>query len=635
MTRPILRPLLSLAAALALTAPAAAEAPQDSFGNPADLPGSYVPSVPEREQAPQPLNAQETQAREAERAESGETAPLPQEDAAASASLFAGGKLIQPSGLSVGLASSADPRATEVGMQILREGGSASDAAMAMMLALTVVEPQSSGIGGGGFLVHASGTDGAITTIDGRETAPVAAQSDRFLGPDGQPLPFVQAFQGGKSVGVPGNIRLMSLVHEKWGKLPWADLFMPAIQLAEGGFDVNETLEGRLKDIAPLWDRFPEAKDIYWKNGAPAKVGDTITNPKLAATFERMAELGPDAFYSGQTAQEIINAVRTTAVNPSDMTQDDLNAYQAIERDAVCMPYRTYRICGMGPPSSGATTVLQILGMLENFDLPQLGSGSPESWHLIGEAMQLAYADRAAYLGDPGFVYVPVDGLLNKDYLKNRAALIKPDSALGTYEAGTPPEAEPRTEAPSSEVPGTTNFVAVDKDGNVVTMTSTIEGPFGSQLMAAGFFLNNELTDFTFAPMKDGKPVANAVKGGKRPVSSMSPTIVFDSQGRPVLALGSAGGKRIIMHVAKTLIGYLDWGYPLEEAIALPNIFFGGDGLIVEQGTPLAALAPEIEAFGQPVVVGDLLSKVNAARWTEEGWEGAADPRSEGTAQAE
>lgn len=647
MTRPILTPLISLACALAMTAPIAAQNQQaESFGNAQDLPGTYVPSTPARSgtvDASQPRQLADPEAVTAERGaqppadfqDGAEQADTGAAESAPQLSLFSGGALIQPSGLKHGLASSADPRATEAGMQILREGGSASDAAMAMMLALTVVEPQSSGIGGGGFLLHASGTDGTITTIDGRETAPLAARAERFLGPDGQPLPFVEAFQGGRSVGVPGNMRLMAMVHAKWGKLPWADLFEPAIQLAAGGFDVDQSLETRLQQIAPLWDRFPDAKAIYWKDGAPAKKGDLITNPKLAETFDRLAELGANAFYSGQTASEILSTVRGTAVNPGDMTQNDLTAYAAKERPAVCMPYRTYNICGMGPPSSGGATVLQILGMLENFDMAELGSGNPASWHLIGEAMQLAYADRAAYLGDPSFVYVPMEGLLDKTYLAQRAALIQTDSALGTYEAGTPPQAEPRTPAPSSEVPGTTNFVAVDKAGNVVTMTSTVEGAFGSQLMAGGFFLNNELTDFTFVPEKDGLPVANAVQAGKRPLSSMSPTIVYDSQGRPVLALGSAGGKRIIMHVVKTLIGYLDWSYPLQEAIALPNIFFGGDGLIVEKDTPLVDLAPQIEALGQPVVIGELPSKVNAARWTEDGWQGAADPRSEGTTEAE
>ncbi|WP_420606934.1 gamma-glutamyltransferase [Novosphingopyxis sp.] len=643
MTRPISISLTSLACALALSAPVAVrDAHAQSFDDAQTVPGTYVPSVPAREgtmddaRAPQPQQVDEAEQESEGNPPRSDKAAQPDGDSAqADGDLFSGGTLIQPSGLKVGLASSADPRATEVGMQILREGGSAADAAMAMMVALTVVEPQSSGIGGGGFLLHASGTDGTVTTVDGRETAPITAQPGRFLGPDGQPLPFVQAFQGGKSVGVPGNIRLMAMVHDKWGKLPWADLFQPAIQLAEGGYDVDKTMAERLRQIAPLWDRFPDAKAVYWKNGAPAKLGDTITNPKLAETFERLAELGPDAFYSGQTATEIVNAVHTTPVNAGDLTQEDLTAYAAEERPAVCMPYREYKICGMGPPSSGATSVLQILGMLEHFDLAALGSGDPQSWHLIGEAMRLAYADREAYLGDPSFVYVPVEGLLNKDYLTSRAALIKSETSLGTYEPGTPPDAEPRTPAPSGEVAGTSHFVAVDKDGNVVSMTSTIEGPFGSQLMASGFFLNNELTDFTFAPERGGEPVANAVKGGKRPLSSMSPTIVFDGQGRPVLALGSAGGKRIIMHVAKTLIGFIDWDYPIDQAIALPNIFYGGDGLIVEQDTPLAPLAPQIEAFGTPVVVGELPSKVNAALWTENGWEGAADPRSEGTAQAE
>lgn len=656
MKSPHLPSVATLALSLVLSAPAwaaPANAAQDSFGRPDDAAGTYVPSVPVREveggarhpdsqSAAQPVllslaGPDEETGQTEQRRQDGQSENDDQQAATdrSGEGLFAQGRLIQPTGLEFGLATSADPRASEVGMMILRQGGSAADAAMAMMVALTVVEPQSSGIGGGGFLLHASGSDGKIDTIDGRETAPISATSDRFLGADGKPLPFVKAFQGGKSVGVPGNIRLMALTHEKWGKLPWADLFQPAIQLAEGGFEVNKTLAGRLQQIAPLWNRFPDARAIYWKNGAPAKAGDLITNPKLAETLDRIAELGPDAFYSGQTALEMVNTVRTTAVNPGDITQEDLTAYAAQERPAVCMPYREYKVCGMGPPSSGATTVLQILGMLSHFDMAKLGSGSAESWHLIGEAMRLAYADREAYLGDPASVFVPVDGLLNADYLAKRAALISPGSSLDSYDAGIPPEAQPRTASPSSEVPGTTHFVAVDKDGNVASMTSTIEGPFGSQLMTGGFFLNNELTDFTFAPEKDGAPVANGVRPGKRPLSSMSPTIIFDGNGRPVLALGSAGGKRIIMHVAKTLIGFIDWDYPLKEAIALPNIFFGGDGLIVEAGTSLAELAPQIEALGSAVVVGEASSKVNGAVWTEDGWTGAADSRSEGTVEAQ
>jgi gamma-glutamyltranspeptidase / glutathione hydrolase len=533
-----------------------------------------------------------------------------------------------------GVTASADPRATQAGMEMLRKGGSSADAAMAMMLALTVVEPQSSGIGGGGFLLYQD-AGGTLSTINGRETAPMAATPDRFMGADGKPLPFLRAMPGGKSVGVPGNLRLMAMAHQKWGKLPWKTLFGPAIKLADKGFVVNAVMAERLGQVAPLWKQFPESQKLFWRGGKPATAGTLLKNPALAKTLRLLAKKGPDAFYTGTIAKNLVTTVTGAPVNASDMTLADMAAYKAVEQNAVCAPYRIYVVCGMAPPSSGATTVLQILGSLERFDMKALGKDNPQSWHLIAEAMQLAYADREKYLGDPAFVTVPVQGLIDHDYLASRSALINPDKSAVRYEAGTPPGAMPRTAAISGEVAGTTHFVAVDKAGNVATMTSTIEGIFGSQLVTGGFMLNNELTDFTFAPEKDGAPVANRVEGGKRPLSSMSPTMVFDQQGRPVLALGSAGGKRIIMHVTKTLIGVLDFGLPLDQAIALPNIFFAPDALQLEQGTSLAAMADRISAFGQKAVAGDVPSKVTGVQRTDSGWTGAADPRSPGTAVVE
>ena len=531
----------------------------------------------------------------------------------------------------VAVASSADPRATQAGAEILAKGGSASDAAMAMMIALTVVEPQSSGIGGGGFLVYYDGNEGALSTINGRETAPALAKPDRFMGADGKPLSFLDAFQGGKSVGVPGNIRLAAMAHEKWGKLAWADLFAPAIRLAEDGFIVNKTFESRLQLIAPLWSKFDEARSIYWVEGKPATHGMRIKNPKLAATLKAIASGGADAFYNGKIGESIVAASTKTAVAPGDMTLTDLAEYKAKQQAAVCAPYRVYVICGMAPPSSGATTVLQILGSLERFDLAAMGAQNPQSWHLLGQAMQLAYADREKYLADDNFVDVPVAGLLDPAYLAQRSAMIDPDKVRADYPAGTPPGASPRTAAISGEVTGTTHFSAVDRNGNVANMTSTIEGPFGSQLIAGGFFLNNELTDFTFAPEKNGALVANSITGGKRPLSSMAPTMVFDAEGRAVLALGSAGGKRIIMHVTKTLIGVIDFGLSLDKAIALPNIFFGSGELMVEQGTMLADMAEPLSAYGQKVNPDDLGSKVNGVQWDGAAWTGASDPRSQGT----
>ncbi len=531
---------------------------------------------------------------------------------------------------SSGIASSADPRATEAGAEILAKGGSAADAAMAMMLALTVVEPQSSGIGGGGFLVHYDADGGKISTINGRETAPAAATPQRFTDANGKPIPFLQAFPGGKSVGVPGNIRLMAEAHRKWGKLKWAEIFKPAIRLADKGFVVNQTLESRLAMIQRLWPQFETARSIYWVDGKPAKAGMRLRNPELAKTLKLIARKGPDAFYTGAIANSIVDTVTKSPVAPGDMTLTDLAAYKAIEQNAVCAPYRVYVICGMAPPSSGATTVLQILGTLERFDMRAMGKDDPKSWFLIGQAMQLAYADREKYLGDSSFVQVPVAGLIDKAYLAERSAMIDPAKARADYPAGKPPGAMPRTAAISGEVAGTTHFSAVDAKGSIANMTSTIEGPFGSQLIAGGFFLNNELTDFTFAPEKDGAPVANRVEGGKRPLSSMAPTIVFNREGKPVLALGSAGGKRIIMHVTKTLIGVLDFGLPLKEAIALPNIYFGGGALLVEEKTDLASMAQQLANFGQAVKPEDLGSKVNGLQLVDGKWTGAADPRSEG-----
>ena len=534
-----------------------------------------------------------------------------------------------------GMVSAADPRAAAAGQEILRAGGSASDAAMAMMLALTVVEPQSSGIGGGGFLVHHEARDATIATIDGREKAPASATPQQFLDAAGKPLPFIKAFPGGKSVGIPGNIALAARAHTRWGKLKWAQLFAPAIRLAEQGYQVTPALALRLDQLKSIWVDFPDAQAIYWHDGKPKKVGDMVSNPALGALLRRVARSGPKAFYTGENARAIIAATGQTTRNPAVITPRDLASYRVSDRAAVCTRYRQYRVCGMGPPSSGATTVFQILGLIERFDIKAMGKDDPRAWHVIGEAMLLAYADREKYLGDADFVSVPVAGLLDKSYLASRSALISTDRAIAEISAGTPPGAAPRTAALSSEVAGTTHFVAGDGEGNLATMTSTVEGPFGSQLIANGYFLNNELTDFTFAPEKDGAPVANRVMPGKRPLSSMSPTIVYGPDDKPILAIGSAGGKRIIMHVAKSLIGVLDWDLPARDAIALPNLYFSGATLQVESSPLMDAMRGSLAALGRTVLSSDLGSKVNAIELTPQGWRGAADPRSEGVALAE
>ncbi len=538
--------------------------------------------------------------------------------------------------VSVGTVSSADPRAAAAGQEILRKGGSATDAAIAMMIALTVVEPHNSGIGGGGFLVHHGGKTGLLETIDGRETAPAAATPDRFLGPDGKPRPFMEVWPGGFSAGVPGNLRLAKLAHEKWGRLPWADLFAPAIRLAEDGFEIRQRLSTALKAVEEIWKDFPELQKLYWKDGKPLPEGTILKNPELAALFRRIAAEGPDAFYIGDNARKLSAAVSDAPRNPVPMTLEDIAGYRAKERPPVCGKYRLYTICGMGPPSSGAVTVLQILGMVERFPLKSWGKDDVRSWHVIGEAMQLAYADRDKYLGDRDFVDVPLTGMIDPAYLKGRSRLISLTATLPAYAAGDPPGARTRTAAVSGEIAGTSHFLAVDRDGDIATWTSTIESFFGSQLIANGYSINNELTDFTFAPEKDGAPVANRVQAGKRPLSSMSPTIVYDAAGKPIFTVGAAGGKTIIMQVAKALIAHFDWGLSAQQSIAMGLQFFDRDGIMLEQGTDLEALKGPLEKLGHKVSIGRMGLKANAAEKMPDGhWVGAADPRSPGVSLQE
>ena len=532
--------------------------------------------------------------------------------------------------------SAADPRAAEAGQEILRRGGSATDAAIAMMLTLNVVEPHNSGIGGGGFLMHHDGRTGVLESIDGRETAPAAARPDRFMGADGKPLSFRDAWPGGYSVGVPGNVRLAWEAHRKWGKLPWAELFQPAIRLAEQGFEVRQRLDTAMKAVAPIWADFPEIQKYFWIDGKPAPMGTILKNPPLAALFRRIAAEGPDAFYLGDNARMVADTVSKAPKNPVPMTEADLAAYQAKPRKPVCGPYHGYTICGMGPASAGGITVLQVLGMVERFPLAKWGKDDPRSWHVIGEAMQLAYADRDNWLGDPEFVSVPIAGLIDPGYLRQRSALISMGRTLNDYRPGTPPGAEKRTAALPQPESGTSHFVAVDRNGDIAAWTSTIESFFGSQLVANGVILNNELTDFSFTPEKDGAPVANRVEPGKRPLSSMSPTIVYDAAGTPVFTIGAAGGRTIIMQVAKALIAHFDWGLSAQDSIALGFEFFDRDGLVLEQGTSLEAMKAPLEKMGHKVSISRFGLKANAAERTADGhWVGAADPRSPGVSLQE
>lgn len=533
-----------------------------------------------------------------------------------------------------GAVSSADPRASEAGREILRAGGSASDAAIAMMAALTVVEPQSSGIGGGGFFLVHDAAGNRIETYDGRETAPAAATPHYFF-MDGKPLSHAEAVPGGKSVGVPGNLRMMAKVHERHGKLPWARLFDPAIRLAREGFAITPRLYRSLSanrgNILSPWAR----QQFFGPDGEPKPVGTVLKNPDLAAFLQTLAARGPDSFYVGPAAQDLIQTVANAPRNPSPMTLGDLASYEAKERPPVCGTYRSYRICGMGPPSSGGTTVYAILKQLEGFDLASLGKDNPVGWHLIAESMRLAYADREVYLADPEYIDVPVAGLIDPAYLAARARLISPDRSIAHVTAGKPAGAKPMPAVADGEVPATSHMVAVDRAGNVANVTSTIEGAFGSGLTSNGYFLNNELTDFTIVPEKDGLVVGNRVEGGKRPRSSMAPTIVYGPDGKVRIAIGAAGGVTIIAQIAKALIGVLDWNLSAGEAIALPQIIGRGDRVTVERDSALEAMIPALAALGTKAVPANPSFKANAIERTPAGWRGAADPRSEGVALAE
>jgi gamma-glutamyltranspeptidase/glutathione hydrolase len=527
----------------------------------------------------------------------------------------------------------ANPLAAEAGREMLRAGGSAVDAAIAVQLALNVVEPQSSGLGGGAFLVHWDQANRRVTTLDGRETAPAAARPDRFLKPDGKPMGFYEAVVGGRSVGVPGVPRLLAEAHGRWGKLPWARLFEPAIRLADGGFAVSPRLAGLLAQERFLATDLQARTVFFEPDGQPKAAGSLLRHPALAETLRRLAAQGPDAFYAGATAEGVVDAVRGHAANPGDMTLEDLKAYQVVERPPVCGRYRVFTLCGMGPPSSGGIAVLQILALLEPQDMARIGPG-PQSAHLIAEAGRLAFADRARYVADPAFVPVPVEGLVDRSYLSARAALINPDRDMGKAQPGEPPGRRTDLQAPSDGVEhGTSHISIVDADLNAVAMTTTIEDGFGARVMAkGGFLLNNQLTDFSFVPEDGGRPVANRVEAGKRPRSSMAPTLVFDAFGRLYAVVGSPGGSSIIGFVAQTLVGILDWRLDPQRAVDLGHVQNRNGPTELEALSEAERWAAPLAAMGHEIKVTDMTSGLHAIVVTPTGLVGGADSRREGVA---
>lgn len=534
--------------------------------------------------------------------------------------------------------SSANPYASRAGLEMLRQGGSAVDAAIAAQMVLTLVEPESSGIGGGAFMLLWSPATKTVTSFDGREMAPASATPGMFLDASGKPRPHLDAVPGGLSVGVPGDLAMLAMAHKKYGRLPWAKLFQPAIKLARGGFPVGHKLATTIRQFSQMANMPDIRAYFYHKDGTPLNEGEILKNPALAKTLTMIAKHGIKAFYEGAVAQAIVDKVQHAPVNPGGMTLADLAQYVPKERAPVCSTYHGNRVCSMGPPSSGGVAIVQIMGMLHHFPANDLKADTLSEVQLFTQANRLAFADRAKYLGDPEFIDVPVEGLTDPGYIAGRAKLIKLDRDMGTAEAGTPPVKHAMLDyAPmrGQQLPGTSHMSIVDDRGQVISMTTTVEYVFGSEMMAKGFFLNNQLTDFAFDPVIDGKPVANAPEPHKRPMSAMSPTIVFDKDGNFKIALGSPGGPLIIPYVAEALVGMLGGGLTPQQAAGEPHFANPNGPTLLEADTPIVALQPQLEAMGHHVVPVEMKSGLYIVEKTPEGYVGGADPRRDGVAMGD
>lgn len=535
------------------------------------------------------------------------------------------------------MVAAANPLAVEAGADVLRAGGTAADAMIAVQTVLGLVEPQSSGLGGGAFLVWYDAATRELTTLDGRETAPLAATPTLFQNDDGEPLGFFDAVVGGLSVGTPGTPALMEDAHRRWGSANWGSLFEAAIQHAEAGFTVSPRLAQLVAGDQDRLSRFPATADYFYPGGTAIAEGDTLVNAAYGATLRAMAADGTSAFYTGEVAEGIVATVRNAEGNPGILSTTDLALYEVIERPAVCADYLVYEVCGMGPPSSGALTVGQILGMAGEFDIAGMGPDSADAWRIIGDASRLAFADRGRYMADSDFVPMPTQGLIDPDYLATRAELLAGDDALPEVAPGDPAwdHAMLLADDESIELPSTSHISIVDQFGNALSMTTTIENGFGSRLMTpGGFLLNNEMTDFSFRTQRDGVPIANRMEPGKRPRSSMAPTIVMQD-GEPVLVIGSPGGSRIIGYVARTIIAHLDWDMDVQSAIAMPHLVNRFGTYDLEEGTQAEDFAGALTDMGFEINVRGLTSGLHAIAISEYGLFGGADPRREGIALGE
>lgn len=529
----------------------------------------------------------------------------------------------------------ADPRAVKAGLDVLKKGGTAIDAAIAVQMVLNLVEPQSSGIGGGAFLLYFDAKTKKIIAYDGREKAPSKASQDQFLDKNGKPQNFFDALVGGNSVGVPGVVKVLEAAHQDFGKQKWETLFRPAISYAKNGFKVSHRLHNAIREAKSLKVFEGSKKYFHLDDGKALPIGFLRKNLQLAKTFESLSKKGSQAFYQGDLAEKIVKTVQNAKVNPGRLSLADLKNYDVKKRDVVCLDYRGYEVCGMPPPTSGGVTVLQTLGILENFDLKKYGTNSYEFIHLISEASKLAYVDRGVYLADPDFVNVPVQELLDKKYLKKRASLIHLQKSIKEAKAGDLKVANLNfAKDQSPEFPCTSHISIVDQYGNAVSMTTSIEMGFGSNLMVGGFLLNNQLTDFSFVAEFDGKKIANRVEPNKRPRSSMAPMLVFEkgSDKKLKMVIGSPGGSKIITYVANTIVHVLDFGMNIQKAIDFPHYANRNGPIDLEKGSRLVQYKSKLESLGHQVNVVDLNSGLHGIIVQNGKLYGGADPRREGVA---
>jgi gamma-glutamyltranspeptidase / glutathione hydrolase len=531
------------------------------------------------------------------------------------------------------MVSAAHPLAVEAGLEILRQGGNALDAAVAVQMMLGLVEAPETGIGGGGFLLYLDAARGSVEFFDGRETAPAAARPGRFS-LLGVPAPRSLAIVSGRSVGVPGLVAMLELAHARHGRLPWAELLQPAIRAAETELPMPRRMVRESRNNFSLRWFADTRRKFVTPAGAPEPV---LHNPQYGATLRILAQHGPRAFYEGEIAAGVVERAGRRWPWRSDLELADLRDYRALERAPVCGRYRQWMVCGAPPPASGGVAMLQALGMLEHFPLAELGPGSVGAMHLLVEAHRLAFADRERYIGDPDFVDVPTEALLEAAYLARRAGLIDPHRAMPHAPPGEPARLIARQDGgiQATAAGGTSHFSIIDAHGNAVALTASIEAPFGSRMSSGGFLLNNQLTDFSFAARDGRRPHPNAVAPGKRPRSSMSPLIVMDEAGQLRLVIGARGGPRIIAHVLKVVVAVLDWGLDIQEAIALPNFVHLADRVELERGSELAARAREFRALGHAVRYADLPSGLHGIEPAATGWRGGADPRLEGVARGD